>query len=104
MFGYNFIMHYIVEKVDGFDDWLKSLRDIRARLTIAKRINRTEFGNFGDHKAVGEGVSELRIDVGQGYRVYYTIRKRRIIFLLCGGNKSTQQDDIKRAISLAKEV
>jgi putative addiction module killer protein len=59
---------------------------------------------FGDHKAVGEGVSEMRIDIGQGYRVYYTIRQQRIVFLLCGGNKVTQSDDIKRAIKLAREV
>lgn len=97
-------MKYIVEKLDSFDDWLRSLRDIRAKVTIARRIDRAESGNFGDHKAVGEGVSEMRIDIGQGYRVYYTIRQQRIVFLLCGGNKVTQSDDIKRAIKLSREI
>lgn len=97
-------MKYIVEKLDSFDDWLRSLRDIRAKVTIARRIDRAESGNFGDHKAVGEGVSEMRVDIGKGYRVYYTIRQQRIVFLLCGGNKVTQNDDIKRAIKLAREI
>ena len=97
-------MKYIVEKLDPFDDWLRSLRDVRAKVTIARRIDRAESGNFGDHKAVGEGVSEMRIDIGQGYRVYYTIRQQRIVFLLCGGNKVTQSDDIKRAIKLSREI
>ncbi len=97
-------MKYIVEKLDSFDDWLRSLRDIRAKVTIARRIDRAESGNFGDHKAVGEGVSEMRIDIGKGYRVYYTIRQQRIVFLLCGGNKVTQSDDIKRAIKLSREI
>ena len=97
-------MKYFVEALDFFNDWLGSLRDIRAKVAIVRRIDRAGLGNFGDHKAVGEGVSEMRIDIGQGYRVYYTIRQQRIVFLLCGGNKVTQSDDIKRAIKLAREV
>ncbi|MCZ4065482.1 type II toxin-antitoxin system RelE/ParE family toxin [Oxalobacter aliiformigenes] len=97
-------MKYFVEALDSFNDWLGSLRDIRAKVAIVRRIDRAGLGNFGDHKAVGEGVSEMRIDIGQGYRVYYTIRQQRIVFLLCGGNKVTQSDDIKRAIKLAREV
>lgn len=97
-------MKYFVEALDSFNDWLRSLRDIRAKVAIVRRIDRAGLGNFGDHKAVGEGVSEMRIDIGQGYRVYYTIRQQRIVFLLCGGNKITQSDDIKRAIKLAREV
>ena len=97
-------MKYFVEVLDSFNDWLRSLRDIRAKVAIVRRIDRAGLGNFGDHKAVGEGVSEMRIDIGQGYRVYYTIRQQRIVFLLCGGNKVTQSDDIKRAIKLAREV
>ena len=97
-------MKYFVEALDSFNDWLRSLRDIRAKVTIVRRIDRAGLGNFGDHKAVGEGVSEMRIDIGQGYRVYYTIRQQRIVFLLCGGNKVAQSDDIKRAIKLAREV
>lgn len=97
-------MKYIVEKGEAFDNWLRSLRDIRAKVTIARRIDRAGFGNFGDHKAVGEGVSEMRIDTGKGYRVYYTIRQQRLVFLLHGGDKTSQHDDIKRAIQLAKEI
>ena len=97
-------MKYFVEALDFFNDWLGSLRDIRAKVAIVRRIDRAGLGNFGDHKAVGAGVSEMRIDIGQGYRVYYTIRQQRIVFLLCGGNKVTQSDDIKRAIKLAREV
>lgn len=97
-------MKYFVEALDSFNDWLGSLRVIRAKVAIVRRIDRAGLGNFGDHKAVGEGVSEMRIDIGQGYRVYYTIRQQRIVFLLCGGNKVTQSDDIKRAIKLAREV
>ena len=97
-------MKYFVEALDSFNDWLRSLRDIRAKVAIVRRIDRAGLGNFGDHKAVGEGVSEMRIDIGHGYRVYYTIRQQRIVFLLCGGNKVTQSDDIKRAIKLAREV
>lgn len=97
-------MKYFVEALDSFNDWLRSLRDIRAKVAVVRRIDRAGLGNFGDHKAVGEGVSEMRIDIGQGYRVYYTIRQQRIVFLLCGGNKVTQSDDIKRAIKLAREV
>ena len=97
-------MKYFDEALDSFNDWLRSLRDIRAKVAIVRRIDRAGLGNFGDHKAVGEGVCEMRIDIGQGYRVYYTIRQQRIVFLLCGGNKITQSDDIKRAIKLAREV
>lgn len=97
-------MNYIIEKTEIFDKWLKSLRDQRARMMVVRRMSRLESGNLGDVKTLGNGISEIRIDTGVGYRVYYTIRDRRIVFLLNGGDKSTQQTDIKRAIKLAKEV
>jgi len=72
-------------------------------VAIARRIERAENGNLGDVKPVGTGVSEMRIDIGAGYRVYYTLREKIMVILLAGGTKSTQQADIKKAITLAKE-
>ena len=77
---------------------------MRAKIAIARRIERASAGNLGDVKPVGEGVSEMRIDVGAGYRVYFITRVRTIIILLVGGDKSTQPADIKQAKTLAKEV
>jgi len=73
-------------------------------IAIARRIERAENGLLGDVKSVGDGVSEMRVDIGAGYRVYFTLRGSELIILLAGGDKSTQQADIKRAIKLAKEV
>lgn len=84
--------------------WLKELRDGRAKVSILSRIERIEDGNFGDYRSVGGGVSELRINVGQGYRVYYTIRRSTVVVLLCGGAKSSQRRDIRRAQRMAKEI
>jgi putative addiction module killer protein len=72
-------------------------------VAIARRIERAENGNLGDVKPVGTGVSEMRIDIGAGYRVYYTMREKIMVILLAGGTKSSQQTDIKKAIELAKE-
>ena len=72
-------------------------------MAIARRIERAENGNLGDVKPVGAGVSEMRIDIGAGYRVYYTMREKIMVILLAGGTKSSQQTDIKKAIELAKE-
>jgi putative addiction module killer protein len=80
-----------------FLEWLYSLRDRASRARIKKRLDRVELGNFGDYKAVGEGVCELRIDYGPGYRVYYANVDMRIILLLCGGDKDTQEGDIDQA-------
>ena len=79
--------------------WLKSLRDARAKAQVQIRFKRAEAGNFGDHKAVGEGVCELRVDIGAGYRIYYGQYGKTLVVLLCGGDKVTQPADIK----LAKE-
>lgn len=87
-----------------FDRWLEGLRDRRARVRIQFRIDRLELGNFGDAKSVGEGVRELRIDYGPGYRVYFVQRGQEIVILLCGGDKSSQGRDIDMAKRMAKEM
>jgi len=80
-----------------FTNWYKSLRDKRAQARIDVRIARVRTGNFGDCKSVGEGVFELRVDYGPGYRVYFGRIESMIVLLLCGGDKSSQEDDIKKA-------
>lgn len=82
---------------------MRSLRDPRAGARIAKRIDRLALGSPGDVKPVGEGISEMRIDYGPGYRVYYAQRGMQIVLLLCGGDKASQERDIRRAKALAKE-
>jgi putative addiction module killer protein len=86
-----------------FDNWLKKLRDSRARDRINRRIERLAEGNPGDVKPIGEGCSEMRIDYGTGYRVYYKDTGREIIILLCGGDKRTQDKDIERAKEIARD-
>jgi putative addiction module killer protein len=93
-----------IRKTDEFAIWLDELRDLLGRVRILARIERLAAGNPGDVQPVGEGVSELRIDVGPGYRVYFTKRERVVIILLTGGDKSTQAKDIKKAIQLAKNL
>lgn len=97
-------MTYTIQQTQIFTHWHASLRDIRARIAVARRIERVSAGNLGDAKAVGEGVSEMRVDVGAGYRIYFTTRDRTIIVLLVGGDKSTQPSDIRQAKIMAKEV
>lgn len=80
-----------------FREWLDALRDVRARAKIRVRLNRIRLGNFGDAKPVGDGVSELRIPYGPGYRVYFARTGSTIVLLLCGGDKSTQSRDISTA-------
>jgi putative addiction module killer protein len=93
-----------VRETEVFTTWLDGLRDDRAIERILGRINRLRIGNFGDVRPVGEGVSELRIDYGPGYRLYFVRRGTAVVILLCGGDKRTQTADIKRAIEMAKEV
>lgn len=83
--------------VRPFDRWFKSLRDLRAAARILTRLDRLENGLEGDAKPVGEGVKELRIPEGKGYRVYYGWEEEKLVLLLCGGDKSSQQEDIERA-------
>jgi putative addiction module killer protein len=86
-----------------FAKWLDGLGDGTARARIAARIDRLAFGNFGDAEPVGEGLSELRIHYGPGYRVYFMRRGRSLVILLCGGDKSSQKRDIAAARAMAKE-
>ena len=95
---------YTVVQSGTFRDWLGGLRDAHARARINARLRRAELGNLGDVKAVGRGVSEMRVDHGPGYRVYFTQRDRVVIVLLCGGDKRTQASDIKRAQRMASQV
>lgn len=93
------IRHYLT--ADGKDlylDWLRQLRDPIAKVQVVKRVSRVEQGNFGDHKFCREGVWELRVDVGPGYRVYYAQAGTQVVLLLCGGDKRTQDADIARAV------
>lgn len=87
-----------------FDAWLKTLRDRKGQARILARIRCAEAGNFGDCESVGEGVSEMRIDVGPGYRVYFVRRAMSVYLLLTGGDKSTQKADIKRAQKMARDL
>jgi putative addiction module killer protein len=85
-----------------FDDWLKALRDPIGKARIASRIRSAEQGNFGDCEPVGDGISEMRIHFGPGYRVYFTRKGGVVYLLLCGGDKSTQKKDIKQARTLLR--
>lgn len=93
-----------VVQTDVFIGWLANLNDDRAVARIVARIRRLELGNAGDVRSVGEGVSEMRIDYGPGYRIYFTRRGKTITILLCGGDKKTQRKDIATAQRLAMEV
>ncbi|MDD5298778.1 MAG: type II toxin-antitoxin system RelE/ParE family toxin [Rhodocyclaceae bacterium] len=92
------------ERSDEFDAWLAALKDKVGRARIALRIRSAEHGNFGDCEPVGEGVSEMRIHVGPGYRLHYTRRGTVVYLLLLGGDKSSQKRDIKRAIEMAHSL
>lgn len=93
-----------VRQTQTFKDWLAALRDRKAAAKIAARIARVELGNFGDVEPVGEGVSELRIHYGPGYRLYIAQRGAELVILLCGGDKSTQRRDIAAARKMAGEL
>ena len=95
---------FTVQQTDIFVKWLTNLRDLRARSRIVARIRRAGQGNLGDVKPVGGGVSEMRIDVGPGYRLYFIRRGELVIVLLCGGEKSSQRRDIDRAQKLARTL
>jgi putative addiction module killer protein len=93
-----------VRQTKEFSTWLRRLRDANAVARIVARIRRMEQGNPGDTRGVGKGVFEMRIDYGPGYRVYYLHRGSQILVLLCGGDKRTQGEDIKRAYTLAETL
>ena len=99
------IEHY--ETSDGRDpiqEWLAKLRDKKARAVVLRRLDRLAAGNFGDHVFCRDGVWELRIDLGPGYRVYYALGKQTIVVLLCGGDKRKQQADIERAVGFWRDL
>ena len=91
-----------VEKTDEYRDWIDGLKDLAGRARILMRVDRLIHGNPGPHRRLTDGVSELKVDVGPGYRVYYTRRGDRFLLLLAGGDKATQAKDIARAIRLAQ--
>ena len=93
-----------IRKTSFFADWIDDLRDLRARARVQARIERLALGNPGDVRPVGEGVSEMRIHHGPGYRVYYKQQKGELIILLVGGDKRTQARDIRTALSLARNL
>ena len=93
-----------IRRTNSFEKWLKNLKDRIGKALIIKRIDRLAQGNPGDVKPVGESCSEMRIDYGPGYRLYYKDTGKEIIVLLCGGDKSTQTRDIENAKKLAKEI
>lgn len=92
----------IVEETEIYRTWINGLRDVTGRAKIQVRVDRLVHGNPGQHRRLTEGISELKIDFGPGYRVYYQQRGTRLILLLAGGDKSTQSRDIQRAIELAR--
>jgi len=95
---------YKIRQTSEFRGWLSKLKDVRANTVIVRRIERIAEGNFGDHKSIGEKISEIRITHGPGYRLYYTIKGKIIVLLLIGGDKSTQKSDISKAKILLNEI
>lgn len=97
------VRHYISDNGRNlFGDWIRSLKDTQGQISILKRIDRIEEGNFGDRSYIGEGVWELRVHAGPGYRVYYGEEGRVLVILLCGGDKHSQKKDIRRSQELWK--
>jgi putative addiction module killer protein len=94
----------VIHTTELFDAWFANLADRVGRMRIQARIDRAEMGNFGECSPVGEGVSEMRIHFGPGYRVYFTQRGMEVVILLAGGDKSSQSRDIKTALKLAREL
>jgi putative addiction module killer protein len=95
---------FIVRQTQEFQDWLDRLRDLRAQIRIVARLRLAEAGNLGDWKPIGGEVSEMRVDIGPGYRLYFTRKGSIVIVMLAGGDKSTQARDIKRAQRILKQL
>jgi len=93
-----------IHETDTFVHWMRRLKDRQARTRIAVRLQRLAFGHFGDSRAIGNGVNELRFHFGPGYRVYFAQRSDVLVILLCGGDKSSQARDMEKAKALAKEM
>ncbi|HEU0228935.1 MAG TPA: type II toxin-antitoxin system RelE/ParE family toxin [Burkholderiaceae bacterium] len=97
-------MPHLIQQTESFAAWHTGLRDLRAKVAIARRIERVAAGTLGDVKSLGNDLSELRVDIGPGYRVYFTMRGGVLVILLAGGDKRTQAADIKQARKLAMEI
>lgn len=93
-----------IEITDEFEDWINALQDRRVRTRIQARIDRLELGNPGKHRVLDGSLTEMKLDFGPGYRVYYTQQGRRVVIILCGGDKSTQDADISRARALITRI
>lgn len=100
---HSFIVNTLLQ-TDEFRAWLGGLKDLRSKAVVFNRLDRATKGNFGDTRALGGGLSEMRVDVGPGYRIYFTRRGERIYLLLVGGDKSAQSKDIQRAKALLKSL
>ncbi len=96
-------MSYDLKKTSDFERWFKGIKDIQTKARIVLRIKQVSMGNFGDHKSLGSGLSELRLFFGSGYRIYYTVKKGQVVILLAGGDKSSQAKDIKKARHILNE-
>jgi putative addiction module killer protein len=94
----------LVEKTDEYRDWIDGLKDQAGRARVLMRVDRLIHGNPGAHRNLTEGVSELKIDAGPGYRVYYSLRGERLLLLILGGDKSTQAKDIAKALELNRNI
>ena len=97
------IIHYEENGRDIFEDWLAELKDKQGAIAVLRTTKRIEKGNFGDHKYLRDGVSELRIHIGAGYRVYYSMIGDVVVLLLCGGSKRSQEKDIDKAVEYLKK-
>lgn len=95
---------FTVLQTEEFRDWLDALKDMKAQVRIAARLRLAEVGNLGDWKPVGAGLSEMRVDIGPGYRLYFTRRQNILVIMLAGGDKATQARDIKRAQKLLTQL
>lgn len=95
---------YLIQKTEYFDKWLRKLKDIRAKAKILTRLKRIELGNLGEYRPLRSNLFEIKIDYGPGYRIYFSFRERTVILLLIGGDKSTQERDIKKALEILHEV
>jgi putative addiction module killer protein len=96
---------FFIEKTDDFDKWLRKLKDLKAKAKILFRLQKLEFDeHFGDCKPIGNGIHELRINYAKGYRVYFTMKDKKIVLLLVGGDKSTQERDIKKAHEINRKI
>lgn len=101
--GYTLKIYEASNGTEPLTEWLNSLKDQKARIAIRMRLDRMKLGNFGYCEPVGEGVSEMKIDLGPGYRIYYGMIGRTIVLLLCGGDKRTQNKDIRNALEFFKD-